>query len=177
MAQSQIISLDEFRQVLLQVFGMAVSQAYVGKPFIGIRLGGGQKIEIVVETERWVEVVDYDFEFDIGDEWRIVKENIEVSRSDLFPFVLGPIRRGPSLNSLLHREILSITIKPNLDLLIKFTDCQEVSITGLSTSKSTGDKYANWHVSTPNTMYRPLPSGLIEVLHRNFSLRPTYRFQ
>jgi hypothetical protein len=173
MAPGREINLDELRQVLLQVLDMEVSQTNVGKPFIGIRLGGGQKIKVEVETEFWLEVVEYDFEFDIGDDWRIVKSGREVSRSDIFPIVLGPIKRGPSLASLLHNKISTITIKPNLDLIIKFADNQELIVSGLGVSKHEGREYINWRISTLDTVYSPLPNGLVKAMRRGSGLRPT----
>ncbi|TVT42919.1 hypothetical protein FNT36_02170 [Hymenobacter setariae] len=175
MASGQEITQDEFRHVLLQVLGMEVSQAVVGKPFIGIRLGGSQTIEVEVDTEFWVEIIEYDFEFDIGlgNDWRIIKGSKEISRSDIFSFALGPIRRGPSLASLLRKKISTIVIKSNFDLLIMFTDSQELIVNGSAISEYTGQQYITWEVSTFDTVYRPLPNGLVKALHRGFSLRPT----
>jgi hypothetical protein len=167
------IILDDLRQILLQVLGMEVSQANVGKPFIGIRLGGGQKIKVEVEAEFWLEAVEYDFEFDIGDDWRIIKRGKEISRSDIFPIVFGPIRCGPSLSSLLHKRISTVTIKSNFDLSIRFDDAQELLVNGLGISKLDKREYINWGVSTLDTIYRPSPNGSVEVIRRGFSLRPT----
>ncbi|MET4104925.1 hypothetical protein [Hymenobacter sp. UYP22] len=159
-----LIALPDFWHVLDRCVGMIVSDTKVGKPFDKLMLGQEHWVQVHQDNRRWTEEPCFDCEITMVASWKLTKHGRSVSRSNmLFTYSIGPFKHYPSLNSLQQAAVSGITVGPQMELIIRFTNEQQLVIGGLRADKD-GKEYPNWLLQIPGTMYVPSAGGNIKAI-------------